>query len=50
MCDFCVQHGEGKKWYVQAKNYAEDLLSDVRRLSRVHESVPVRRHGLQRGR
>jgi len=31
MCDFCVQHGEGKKWYVQAKNYAEDLLSDVRR-------------------
>ena len=31
MCDFCIQHGEGKKWYLQAKNYAEDLLSDARR-------------------
>ena len=31
VCEFCVQHGEGKKWYLQAKNYAEDLLSDLRR-------------------
>jgi Pyruvate/2-oxoacid:ferredoxin oxidoreductase delta subunit len=31
MCEFCLQHGEGKKWYLQAKNYADDLLSDVRR-------------------
>lgn len=31
MCEFCVQHGEGKKWYLQAKNYSEDLLSDLRR-------------------
>ena len=31
MCQFCVEHGEGKKWYLQAKNYAEDLLSDLRR-------------------
>jgi ferredoxin len=31
MCEFCVQHGEGKKWYLQAKNYAEDLVSDLRR-------------------
>jgi len=31
MCQFCVQHGEGKKWYLNARNYAEDLLSDVRR-------------------
>ncbi len=31
MCDFCHKHGEGKKWYLQAKNYSEDLLSDVRR-------------------
>jgi ferredoxin len=31
MCEFCHQHGEGKTWYLQAKNYAEDLLSDVRR-------------------
>jgi len=31
MCQFCHQHGEGKKWYLQAKNYSDDLLSDVRR-------------------
>lgn len=32
MCEFCVTHGEGEKWYLQAKNYSEDLLSDIRRL------------------
>lgn len=31
MCEFCLRHGEGKKWYLQAKNYSDDLLSDVRR-------------------
>ncbi|HAR94660.1 MAG TPA: 4Fe-4S ferredoxin [Deltaproteobacteria bacterium] len=31
MCEFCVKHGEGKKWYLQARNYSEDLLSDARR-------------------
>ncbi len=31
MCEFCLKHGEGKKWYLQAKNYADDLLSDLKR-------------------
>jgi ferredoxin len=31
MCEFCHKHGEGKKWYLQAKNYSEDLLSDLKR-------------------
>jgi len=31
MCEFCVKHGEGKKWYLNAKNYSNDLLSDIRR-------------------
>ena len=31
MCDFCHQHGEGKKWYLDARNYSEDLLSDLGR-------------------
>ena len=30
MCEFCLKHGEGKKWYLEAKNYSEDLLSDIR--------------------
>jgi ferredoxin len=31
MCEFCVKHGEGKKWYLQAKNYSDDLAADIRR-------------------
>jgi ferredoxin len=26
MCEFCTEHGEGKQWYLQMKNYAEELL------------------------
>ena len=31
MCEFCHKHGEGKKWYLQAKNYSQDLQSDLMR-------------------
>ncbi|MHB1135433.1 MAG: 4Fe-4S dicluster-binding protein [Coriobacteriia bacterium] len=31
MCEFCVQHGDGKKWYLQADNYAADLTADAAR-------------------
>jgi Pyruvate/2-oxoacid:ferredoxin oxidoreductase delta subunit len=31
MCEFCTQHGEGKKWYLQAKNYSQELLNEQRR-------------------
>ena len=30
MCNFCVQHGDGKRWYHNAQNYALDLESDLR--------------------
>jgi ferredoxin len=29
MCEFCDKHGEGKKWYLQARNYSRDLYSDL---------------------
>jgi len=29
MCEFCVQHGDGKKWYLEASNYAFDLQRDL---------------------
>jgi NAD-dependent dihydropyrimidine dehydrogenase PreA subunit len=25
MCDFCASHGHGKKWYLNARNYAKEL-------------------------
>ena len=31
MCEFCHEHGEGKKWYLQAKNYSQELLNEERR-------------------
>jgi Pyruvate/2-oxoacid:ferredoxin oxidoreductase delta subunit len=31
MCEFCIKHGEGKIWYLEAKNYSLDLVSDMRR-------------------
>ncbi|MBN2385374.1 MAG: 4Fe-4S binding protein [Anaerolineales bacterium] len=32
MCEFCTQHGEGKKWYLAMENYSRDLLDqDSRR-------------------
>jgi ferredoxin len=37
MCEFCHKHGEGKKWYLKAGNYSEDLLSDVRRRRFIEE-------------
>ncbi|MFB3895396.1 MAG: 4Fe-4S binding protein [bacterium] len=27
MCEFCHQHGEGKKWYLTMKNYSQELLA-----------------------
>lgn len=31
MCEFCTKHGDGEKWYLQAKNYSADLNSDLKR-------------------
>ena len=31
MCEFCLEHGEGRKWYLEAKNYGLDLASDINR-------------------
>jgi ferredoxin len=27
MCEYCMQHGEGKKWYLQAKNYEREIIA-----------------------
>jgi ferredoxin len=31
MCQFCLQHGDGKAWYLEAAMYAYDLDSDIER-------------------
>jgi Pyruvate/2-oxoacid:ferredoxin oxidoreductase delta subunit len=37
MCQFCTKHGEGKRWYLSAKNYSEDLVSDLGRRKMITE-------------
>ena len=37
MCQFCHQHGEGKKWYLNAANYSEELLNDLKRRHFIEE-------------
>jgi ferredoxin len=37
MCEFCIKHGDGEKWYLEAKNYSDDLLSDIRRRKFIEE-------------
>lgn len=31
MCTFCVKHGDGKRWYLNAASYAADLEADLAR-------------------
>ena len=31
MCQWCAEHGDGKRWYLNAGSYSADLLSDLRR-------------------
>jgi ferredoxin len=39
MCQFCHQHGEGKKWYLKAEHYSQDLLSDLRRRNFIKDFI-----------
>jgi NAD-dependent dihydropyrimidine dehydrogenase PreA subunit len=40
MCEFCVKHGDGRRWYLNAVNYSEELLRDPRRRKYIREFIP----------
>jgi NAD-dependent dihydropyrimidine dehydrogenase PreA subunit len=40
MCEFCVRHGDGQKWYLKAENYATELLHDAARAKYVEDFLP----------
>jgi hypothetical protein len=46
MCEFCHQHGEGKRWYLQAKNYSEELLSDLKRRQYIFNFIKYPEHSV----
>ncbi len=37
MCEYCIQHGAGKKWYLAAQNYARELTRSEERESFIHD-------------
>jgi ferredoxin len=39
MCEFCTQHGEGKKWYLAMGNYSRELLADKSRAKFLEEAI-----------
>lgn len=41
MCDNCTKHGEGRKWFLQAKNYSDDLLVDLGRAAYIRDFFAV---------
>lgn len=39
MCEYCVKHGAGKKWYLQARNYLKNYNDDKKRKKFVEDFV-----------
>jgi hypothetical protein len=44
MCEFCLEHGKGRKWYLEMKNYSAELLradlsSTQRKIIGVHNRL-----------
>ncbi|MDW7774445.1 MAG: 4Fe-4S binding protein [Desulfobulbaceae bacterium] len=37
MCEFCTKHGDGKVWFKNAANYANDLMRDLNRRSYIKD-------------
>ena len=47
MCEFCITHGEGKKWYEVMEHYSAELLADQSRQAYIEHFVPnIRKNGL----
>ena len=46
MCEFCSQHGDGKRWYLNAENYAAD--QEASRIRKLYAAYLEGIQGLQR--
>jgi len=47
MCQFCHQHGDGKKWYLKAENYSQELLDNLERRQFILDFL--RMYGVEEG-
>ena len=39
MCEFCIQHGAGRKWYLEASSYSADLLRNPGKIRTLAEQL-----------
>lgn len=39
MCEFCLKHGEGKKWYKVMQHYSDELLAQKGRQAYVEQFI-----------
>lgn len=39
MCEFCLKHGEGKKWYEVMQNYSQEMLEEEKRKEYIGQFV-----------
>jgi ferredoxin len=49
MCEFCISHGEGKKWYENMVNYSRELFLEVSSDNRLKEYLAGFGHSLKEG-
>ncbi len=41
MCEFCLKHGEGRKWYLDVRNYSADLVRNSKRFRDVFQGLAL---------
>lgn len=41
VCEFCIKHGEGKKWYEVMANYSGELLNQSNRMDYIKDFFPT---------
>lgn len=46
MCEFCIKHGEGKKWYENMRNYSEEVFHQVNSEANIREYLAGFYHSL----
>jgi len=45
LCEFCIKHGEGKKWYEVMQYYAQEMLAQQSRQTYIEQFIPgIRRN------
>ena len=51
MCRYCAEHGDGQKWYLNPKNFTEEIIKSNRvQIARIVEMLGKNQHLNESGR